>query len=404
MLREQQTLRRRLFEILELGAPGDTTSYVLDGFMCLLIVLNVVAATVETIEPIYLRYASAFDAFEIFSLAVFTLEYSTRLWVCIEHVRPEGVSALQARMRFALSPYALIDLMAILPFYLGALLPADLRFLRIFRLVRLLKLARYSPALATLGRVVYDERRALLGALIIMSGLVLFASSLIYLIERQAQPEAFGSIPHAMWWALATLTTVGYGDVTPITPIGRAFGGLVMIIGLGMFALPVGIIASGFATEIHRRDFVIRLGMLSRVPLFSKLDAESISHISALLRAREVPADVVLTHAGDRSDSMYFILSGKVAVDLPTGRVTLGEGDFFGEIGLLRDTVRSATVTTLSPCRLMLLAVTDFHRLVEQSPELQRELEDVAQQPLLQDPVTAGGDIASAELEEPPPG
>lgn len=400
MLRERQTFRRRLFEILESAGPGDTTRHAFDGLMCLLIVANVVAATVETMGPVYRRYATAFDLFERLSVMVFTLEYLARVWVCTEQSHPEPVSAARARARFALSPFALIDLMAILPFYLGALFTIDLRFLRIFRLVRIFKLARYSPALESLGRVVYEERRALLGALIIMSGLVLFASSVIYLIEREAQPESFGSIPHAMWWALATLTTVGYGDVTPITPIGRMFGGLVMIFGLAMFALPIAVIASGFATEIHRRDFVIRLGMLSRVPLFSKLDAESISRISALMRSREVPPNVVLTHAGDRSSSMYFILSGQVALELPSGSVTLGDGDFFGEIGLLRDTVRSATVTTLKSCRLMMIEVADFHRLIEQSPELKRELEEVVHQ--LHGSVTAGGDIAPVEIEESP--
>jgi voltage-gated potassium channel len=401
MLRERQTFRRRLFEILESAAPGDTTRHVFDALMCVLIVSNVLAATVETMGPVYQRYATAFDLFEQFSVMVFTIEYLARLWVCTEQFHPEPVSNARARARFALSPFALIDLIAILPFYLAALFTIDLRFLRIFRLVRILKLARYSPAMESLGRVVYEERRALLGALIIMSGLVLFASSVIYLIEREAQPESFGSIPHAMWWALATLTTVGYGDVTPITPIGRMFGGLVMVFGLAMFALPIAIIASGFATEIHRRDFVVRLGMLSRVPLFSKLDAESISRISTLIRTREVPPNIVLTHAGDRSDSMYFILSGQVALDLPSGRVTLEDGDFFGEIGLLRDTVRSATVTTLKPCRLMMLEVADFHLLIEQSPELKRELEEVAQQ--LHGAVTAGGDIASVEIDESPP-
>ena len=332
---------------------------------------------------------------------MFTLEYATRLWICTEHHEVEESSAIRTRLRFAMSHYALIDLMAILTFYLGALVTVDLRFLSIFRLVRLLKLARYSPALSGLGRVVYDERRALLGDLIIMSGLVLFASSIIYLIERELQPDAFGSIPQAMWWAIATLTTVGYGDVTPITPVGRLFGALIMVFGLAMFALPVGILASGFATEIHRRDFVIRWGMLTRVPLFSKLDAESISRIANLLRAREVPPNIVLTHAGDRSDSMYFILSGEVEVEMPTGTTTLSEGDFFGEIGLLRDAVRSATVITKSSCRLMLLEVSDFHRLLQQSPELRRALEEGAMQRLLQDSVTTGGDIATAELEEP---
>ena len=154
----------------------------------------------------------------------------------------------------------IIDLLAILPFYLYLLVPFDLRALRVlrlFRLFRLLKLLRYSPALLTLKRVVAREYRALLGALLLMMMLMLFSAAIIYFLEREAQPDKFGSIPAAAWWALATLTTIGYGDIVPITPWGKVFGGIVMLFGLGMFALPIAILATGFSQESARHEFVV---------------------------------------------------------------------------------------------------------------------------------------------------
>lgn len=376
-------LKRRVFEVLEAGSGGDRLSVVVDWLLICLILSNVAAVVAETVQPIGTRYRDAFRVFDVVSVAIFTVEYAARLWVCTEHLSAVGQGRVEARLRYALGPFALIDLLAIAPFYLALFLPMiDLRVLRIFRLLRLLKLARYSPALATLWRVLCDERRALAAALIIMLGLLVVSATAVHYAERGVQPEAFGSIPSAMWWALATLTTVGYGDVVPQTDLGRAIGGLVMIFGLGMFALPIGIIASGFASEIHRRDFVVTWGMVARVPLFAKLDALSVSRITNLLYARVVPPGTVIVRRGDVPKAMFFIAAGEVEIDVAPTPVRLRDGDFFGEIALLRGVARQATVRAVTRCRLLVLEAADFHDLIAADGDLREAVSSVAERRL----------------------
>jgi voltage-gated potassium channel len=180
----------------------------------------------------------------------------------------------------------IIDLLAILPWYIHDILPFDLRALRLLRLFRLLKLVRYSPALETLKRVVAHEWRALLGALLLILMLLMASSTVMYFLERSAQPQQFGSIPASAWWALETLTTVGYGDVTPATPLGKIFGGIVMLLGLCTFALPVAILATGFNQESSRHEFVVTWSMVARVPLFSTLEAAEVAEVTKLLYTR----------------------------------------------------------------------------------------------------------------------
>ena len=177
---------------------------------------------------------------------------------------------------------AMIDLLAFLPFYL-AFFGIDLRMLRAIRLLRLLKLSRYSPALSVIGAVVKAQHKALTAALLVMLIALLFSSSILFILEQDVQPDKFASIPDAMWWSLATLTTVGYGDVTPVTPLGRFFGAITMVIGVGMFALPTGVIATGFADEIRKRDFVVNWKLVSNVPLFQPLDAAQVAEIVSVL-------------------------------------------------------------------------------------------------------------------------
>ncbi len=371
---------RRLYELLETSHPKDWPSLAIDWGLIVLIVANVVAVTLETVPSLAQRYGPAFRVFDTVSVAIFTVEYALRVWVCVEHLPLARLSPLKARLRFAASPYAIIDLLAILPFYIALFFPfLDLRMLRIFRLLRLFKLARYSPALATLGRVLADERRALVAALLIMVGLLTLAATAMYNVERHVQPDVFGSIPQAMWWAAATLTTVGYGDAIPITGLGRVLGVVVMVFGLGMFALPIGIIASGFASEIHRRDFVVTWGMVARVPLFAKLDALSVSRITNLLRARVVPPDTVVFRKGDEADCMYFIASGQVEADLAPHAIRLEDGEFFGEAALLRHSRRSATVRTITRARLLALDAEDFNELLEADADLREAITRVAE-------------------------
>lgn len=369
------SVKRRLYYILEAGHPNDRASRAFDWFMVAMIVANVIAAAASTIEPLYGEYRSAFEWFEVLSVAIFTAEYGTRLWVCTEEPVLGGRGPIGARLRFAVGPFALIDLLAILPFYLSLIFPSgDLRMLRVFRLIRFLKLARYSTALATITQVLIEERRALGAALVIMLGLIMLSATALYYAEHDVHAEAFGSIPAAMWWAVATLTTVGYGDVVPLTPIGRVIGGCVMIFGLGMFALPVAIVAAGFSEEIHRHEFMVSWAMVAKVPLFAKLDASTVARIMALLRARIVRAGTVIIHRGEPPDAMYFIASGEVEIEVRPQPVHLREGDFFGEIALVHDIRRVATVRAISRCRLLVLDRRDFHELMESDPDFRAEI------------------------------
>lgn len=248
-----RSVRRRTFEILEVASTGDLPSRIFDTFIMTLILLNVLAVILETVESLLLKYRAFFTLFEVFSVAVFTIEYLLRLWSCSTDKR--FGDPFIGRIRFALTPFALVDLMAFLPFYLPMILPLDLRFIRIlrlFRFFRVFKIARYSESLRTVGNVVKAKKEELIIVFSVMLILLILASSLMYFSEHNAQPKAFPNIPAAMWWGVATLTTVGYGDVCPISPLGKSIGAIIAVLGIGMFALPAGILASGFAEEIQK--------------------------------------------------------------------------------------------------------------------------------------------------------
>jgi len=378
---EKPSFRRRLFMILD-GDQGswllDPVGFVVRFFLVIMIICNVMAVVLSTVQPIHHRFEQEFRSFEIISLAVFSIEYLLRLWVCVEHGPFGRAGPFAGRLHYALTPLALIDLIAVVPFLLMPWIGVDLRIIKIFSLIRMFKLARYSPAISSIINVFWEERRALMAALIIMLGLTVITSTLAYLAEREAQPVDFGSIPAAMWWALTTLTTIGYGDVVPITPFGRVIGGLTMLFGVGVFALPVGILANGFAQEIHRRDFVVTFGMLARVPIFHELDAYSLSQIVKLLRSRSVSAGAVIEDREEPAKGMYFIISGQVEIHLRPQAVILREGDFFGEIALLRRTRRSVLITALTDCQLLVLDADAFHRLISENPAIRQHVTDVA--------------------------
>ncbi len=246
--------KKRIFETLEKGEEDDKLSKRFDLFIMTLIILNVILVILETEEHIYKAYQKQLDLFETISVFVFTIEYVLRIWTCtyLEKYR----HPVWGRLRYIFSFAALIDLFAILPFYLPLVLAIDgrfLRILRIFRLVRLFKMGRYSKAFQMITKVILDRKEELLITLTMLVVLLVFASGLMYYIENEAQPEAFSSIPETMWWGVATLTTVGYGDVYPITPLGRLLGAFIAVLGIGIFALPAGIIASGFESELSKK-------------------------------------------------------------------------------------------------------------------------------------------------------
>jgi voltage-gated potassium channel len=354
-----RALRHRLYEILEHGPVGDRTGRVVGRLIVLLIVINLVAITLQTVPEFETRYTAWFLGIELLSLLVFTFEYGLRMWVAVEHAPYLHSDGWKARLKYATSPVGIIDLFAVLPFWLAFVLPAELKILLVFRIIRFLKLTRYSPGMRSLLDVLYAERRALFGCLVILIGATLVAATAMHIVERHVQPEKFGTIPDAMWWAIVTLGTIGYGDVVPVTPLGRVIAAATIFAGLIMVALPVGIVATAFANEIHRRDFVVTWGMVARVPLFSGLNAAEIADIMRLLRAQQVEAGEVLARRGEPAHSMYFVAAGEVEIELKHRQVRLGAGHFFGEIAALRRTRRSATITAVTRASLLVLDARD---------------------------------------------
>lgn len=358
----------------------------LNAALLVLISLNVLAFVLETIEPLGEAYASFFQGFFLFSILVFSLEYALRIWTCTLNESGIYRHPLKGRFRYMMSPLALVDLLVILPFYTGVLIGADLRFLRLFRLLWILKITRFFPGLATLGQVLKRERRNLASVLAIMIIMVFMASSLVYLLERRIQPESFASIPDAIWWGVTTLTTVGYGDVVPQSPMGRVLGVLIMLLGIGTFALPAGILASAFTEESKRRDFHVSWDLVARVPFFSRLNARQIAEIAELLHPRMVMAKEVVFRKGDEADSMFFIVSGEVEIGMSPEPVILEQGDFFGEIALHYHRKRTASVVALSATELLELDAKDFHQAFRSKPKLREFIAREAEKRLTRTP------------------
>ncbi len=295
-----------------------------------------------------------------------------------------------------MQPFAVIDLLAVLPFWLP-LVGGDLRAFVVFRLLRFLKLARYSPALRSLASALVSEWRALVASFVIICGIVLLAASALHLIEGDVQPEAFGSIPVSIWWAIATFTTVGYGDVVPVTAAGKVVGGIVMLMGYGLLVLPIGVVATAFAREIHSREFVITWGMVARVPLFEDLNAADIAEVTGLLHSQTAEAGEFIAREGDAGTSMFFIASGTVEISLNDRTITMCEGNFLGEMAVLHRTQRSATVMATSRCRLLVLDGDDLHRLMRRNTAIARWVREAARERLAE---TQAGDMARKELAE----
>ena len=394
-------IRRRAYRVLEEAPRDDLPSLIVNRLLVALIGLNLVAVVLGSVPSFAATFQFEFAVIEIVSLVVFTIEYAVRIWIAADRPQPNRRRPhWPAWLAYVVSPSGLIDLLAVLPFWFGLFVSADFRVLLVFRIVRFLKLARYSPAMRSLLDALYAERRALLGCVIILLGATVVAATVMHVVEGPVQPQVFGTIPDAMWWAVVTLTTTGYGDAVPITPLGKVVGGLTTLMGILMLALPVGIVATAFANEIHRRDFVVTWGMVARVPLFAGLTAGEIADIARLLSAQTIEAGGVVVRRGDAGRSMYFISAGEVEIELPSETVRLGVGHFFGEVAVLRRARRSATVTAVTRTHLLVLEASDLHALMERDPRLAERVNEVVRNRVGQERVGPRGDIVAEELSE----
>jgi voltage-gated potassium channel len=246
-------MRKKFFKLVEPSEDKKDLNYYFDVFIMSLIILNVIALILASDQKINQKFSVEFYFFEVFSVIVFSIEYFIRLWTCVE--KEPYRHPIKGRIKFIFSPLAIIDLLAILPFYLP-FVGVDLRFLRllrVFRIFRLLKMARYSNAFTMIKDVLKDKKEELLVTLLFIVIILVLVSSLMFYVERDVQPEAFGSIPKAIWWGVVTLTTVGYGDIYPVTALGKILGGVITLLGVGLIALPSGILASGYTEQIQKR-------------------------------------------------------------------------------------------------------------------------------------------------------
>jgi len=354
---------------------GGAAGRALRAGLVVVIIVSVATAVLKSVPAIGREHGALLDLVLVLTTAGFAVEYLLRIWIAPEN--PGAAGAVRERLHYVFSIPGLIDLIASIPFALAPHLGLNLDWLDI---VPIFKLLRHTAAFQFLVEAVYSERRVLGSAAVLMLSLLVFLSSLVYYFEREAQPDKYGSIPEAMWWGIVTLTTVGYGDITPVTAWGKLAGGLTAVIGLCMFAIPVGIIASAFIAAVRRREFVDTWNLVAKVPLFRMLDAARIAAVASVLRARRAEFGERLIRKGDHADSMYFIVSGEVEVDqengAPKGR--LAAGDFFGEIALIADRTRTATVTALSTCKLLVLQKVDFENFMQSHPELREAVREAA--------------------------
>jgi voltage-gated potassium channel len=339
------------------------------------LVLGVAAALETTLSSVALPRALLIG-FQLLVAVLFIGEWVMRLAFAPLLSVPRGQPG--ARRLYLLSFLGLVDFLCGWSLPAALLLGVSVEHVGALGVLWTLKLTRYIPGFTLIGRVLNNERNSLLSVLAAFVIILLLAATIEYLIEGTLQPEAFGSLPAALWWCIVTLTTTGYGDAVPATALGRAVAGLVMILGIAVFALWAGILASGFAAEVRRRDFLRTWGLVAKVPLFRALGAAVIADVARLLRPLQVAAGATLVRKGDPGDCMYFIVEGEVEIELEPRPVRLVGGDFLGEMALITGEPRRATATALSRTQLLSLDIADFRTCAGQHPELTRAIETEA--------------------------
>jgi voltage-gated potassium channel len=312
------------------------------------------------------------------------------LWACLAFFIFEWVVRLrhaflaQRGLAYAVSGRGLVDAVCAAAIPLAMLFATNARSAWLLGVFWILKLVPGIPGLRQLRRVLAVESRSLLSVLVIFLMVLFLSSVAVHFLEREAQPVAFGSVPAALWWAVVTLTTVGYGDVVPITPLGRLVAAIVMICGLGVFGLGTGILATGFAAETRRDNFLRTWETVSKVPFFAALGPSAIADVTHMLRTMDLPSRTMIIRKGQAGDCMYFIADGEVEVDLPGKKVSLGPGAFFGEMALLGNNLRSANIVTTRVSRLLVLDLVDFRMLMARHPDLAETIDAEAKRRALE--------------------
>ena len=313
------------------------------------------------------------------------------LWACLVFfvfewvVRLRHAMLAQRGLIYSFSFRGLVDLASAAAVPAALICGAHPRSAWLIGVVWVLKLVPGIPGLRQLRRVVVLESGPLFSVLVIFLMVVFLASVAEHFLEREVQPQTFGSVPSALWWAVVTLTTTGYGDVVPVTPLGRMVAALVMISGLGVFGLWTGILATGFAAETRRDNFLKTWESVSKVPFFAELGPAAIADVTNMLRTMDLPPRTMIIRKGQQGDCMYFIAAGEVEVDLPGGKkVPLGEGAFFGEMALLGNATRNANITTTRVTRLLVLDLVDFRLLMARHPDLGRTIDAEARRRALE--------------------
>jgi voltage-gated potassium channel len=307
---------------------------------------------------------------------------SACLWCCLVYFAIEGAvrarlaARAEAARKYLLSLSGFVDLVAVFPVPIALICGVAPPTAWLLASLWILKLAQNSPGFAQLGRVFVLEAKPLASVLALFLIVLFLASAGVHVLERDEQPGAFGTLPAALWWAVVTLTTTGYGDEVPRTHLGHVLGAVVMICGIATFGLWTGILATGFAAESRRRNFIQTWDLVAKVPFFKSLDPSAITEVTHMLRRLEVPERTAIIRRGRVGDCMYFIAAGEVQVDIKPTPVRLGSGSFFGELALLGDSVRTANVATTTASTLLILDLADFRTLTAHHPELARVIDE----------------------------
>ncbi len=365
----------RLYRLLQPDTAGPAAR-TLRALHHAMIATGVAIMLADSVASWRQAYARVLDGGFQAACVFFFVEYGLRLVAASGAPGAAQRGGWRPRLSWALSPGGIVDFLGVLPSVLDLAFNPSAASLLGF--VWVFKLVRYARGLASLGRVISHARQALLAVLLVFSIVLLIAASLAYLLERNVQPEMFGSVPRALWWAIVTLTTTGYGDVIPVTATGRVLSGFVMVAGVLVFALWAGILATGFTEETRRREFLRTWDLVAQVPFFRDIGTAVIAEVTRLLRPHEYPAGAVIMRRGERGDCMYFIAQGEVEVRVGAQPVRLGSGAFFGEVALLTGEPRNASVVATRRCTLLALDIVDFRGLLDRQPDLARIIGEAA--------------------------